>query len=148
MPFENLDIRPLGRSIDFDLAALEEKIVRRRRGGFCYELNGLFAALLRELGFGVTMLAAGVARGDGSFGPEFDHLTLLVRAAAGVEGQSAASGKPSDTSWLADVGFGDSFREPLRSCNVDQNMTRELRCGCKEPSSVLPLQILPTGQAT
>jgi N-hydroxyarylamine O-acetyltransferase len=105
-PFENLDIH-LGRPIVLDEAALFDKIVRRRRGGFCYELNGLFAALLRALGFEVTLLAAGVARQSGGFGPEFDHLTLLVRA---PQGEAAADSPPL----LADVGFGDSFREPLR----------------------------------
>src|SRR5688500_17222542 len=59
VPFENLDIG-LGRPIQPEAAAIEEKIVARRRGGFCYELNGLFALLLRELGFRVTLLAAGV----------------------------------------------------------------------------------------
>src|SRR6185503_11605199 len=92
-------------------------IVTRRRGGFCYELNGLFALLLRQLGFEVTLLAAGVARADGGFGPEFDHLTLLVKAPS-VEPtplnlQSPISNLQS-VAWLADVGFGDSFREPLR----------------------------------
>src|SRR5690349_12134838 len=104
VPFENLDIH-LGRPIVLDQNALFDKIVARRRGGFCYELNGLFALLLRELGFDVALLAAGVARADAGFGPEFDHLTLLVRTPAD-ETQSAA--------WLADVGFGDSFRAPLR----------------------------------
>jgi N-hydroxyarylamine O-acetyltransferase len=103
-PFENLDIH-LGRPIVLDQDALFDKIVRRRRGGFCYELNGLFALLLRDLGFEVTRLSAGVARADGGFGPEFDHLTLLVRATAL---------NPQSEVWLADVGFGDSFREPLR----------------------------------
>jgi N-hydroxyarylamine O-acetyltransferase len=98
VPFENLDIH-LGRPIVLDQAALYAKIVARRRGGFCYELNGLFAALLRALGFSVTLLSARVSRPDGDFGPEFDHLTLLVE---------------HDERWLADVGFGDSFREPLR----------------------------------
>ena len=97
-PFENLDI-PLGRPIVLDEARLFDKIVTRRRGGFCYELNGLFAALLRELGFDVQLLAARVTRADGSWGIPFDHLTLRVNL---------------DEPWLADVGFGDSFREPLR----------------------------------
>src|SRR5262245_34969656 len=79
VPFENLDIR-LGRPIVLGEAALYDKIVRRRRGGFCHELNGLFATLLRELGFDVTMLSARVARVAGGFGPEFDHLTLLVQS--------------------------------------------------------------------
>jgi N-hydroxyarylamine O-acetyltransferase len=77
VPFENLDI-PLGRPIIPEEAALFRKIVEEGRGGFCYELNGLFAALLRELGFKVTLLSARVARAEGGFGPEFDHLTLLV----------------------------------------------------------------------
>ena len=52
VPFENLDIRPLGLAIDFDLSALQDKIVRRRRGGFCYELNGL----LDDSGYGISTL--------------------------------------------------------------------------------------------
>lgn len=99
VPFENLDIHPPRREIVLDVGRLFEKIVERRRGGFCYELNGLFAALLRALGFQVDMLSAGVARREGGFGPEFDHMALRVRL---------------DDDWLADVGFGESFRGPLR----------------------------------
>ena len=99
VPFENLDIH-LGQPIILDEARFYDKIVRRRRGGFCYELNGLFAALLRELGFDVTMLSARVIdTKPGTIGPEFDHLVLLVQL---------------EERWLADVGFGESFREPLR----------------------------------
>jgi N-hydroxyarylamine O-acetyltransferase len=126
VPFENLDIH-LGRPIVLEQDALFDKIVTRRRGGFCYELNGLFALLLRDLGFEVTLLAAGVARADGGFGPEFDHLTLLVQSPLSVaSGQSSQSAQPAipnlrspipnpqSPAWLADVGFGDSFRAPLR----------------------------------
>jgi N-hydroxyarylamine O-acetyltransferase len=98
VPFENLSIH-WGEPIVLDEEALFEKIVVRRRGGFCYELNGLFAALLRELGFDVDLLAAEVARKDGGYGPPFDHMALRVALAG---------------SWLVDVGFGDSFRQPLR----------------------------------
>ena len=99
VPFENLDIH-LGRPIVLDEARFFDKIVTGWRGGFCYELNGLFAVLLRELGFDVSLLSAGVYEAEHDrFGPEGDHLTLLVRL---------------DEPWLADVGFGDSFREPLR----------------------------------
>jgi N-hydroxyarylamine O-acetyltransferase len=115
VPFENLDIH-LGRPIVLEEDALFDKIVTRQRGGFCYELNGLFALLLRDLGFEVTLLAAGVARADGGFGPEFDHLTLLVRAP--VESTEANLQSTiynlQSVAWLADVGFGDSFRAPLR----------------------------------
>jgi N-hydroxyarylamine O-acetyltransferase len=97
VPFENLDIH-IGSKINCDETRILHKIINEHRGGFCYELNGAFAALLRELGFSVTLLSARVARDDGTFGPEFDHLTLRVDL---------------ERPWLADVGFGDSFLEPL-----------------------------------
>ena len=98
VPFENLDIA-LRRKIVIDEDAFVRKVVEQRRGGFCYELNGAFAALLRALGFPVTLLSARVARDQGGEGPEFDHLTLRVDL---------------EERWLADVGFGESFVEPLR----------------------------------
>ena len=105
VPFENLSIHA-GEPIVLNEDPLFKKIVDQRRGGFCYECNGLFAGLLRGLGFQVDMLAAGVARPDGSFGPEFDHMTLLVTL---------------EDRWLVDVGFGDSFMEPLLlDARVDQ----------------------------
>ena len=97
VPFENLSIHAK-EPIVLDDEALFTKIVERRRGGFCYEANGLFAALLREVGFDVVMLSAGVANADGGFGPDFDHMALMVSL---------------DQRWLVDVGFGDSFLEPL-----------------------------------
>ncbi|MBZ5597280.1 MAG: arylamine N-acetyltransferase [Acidobacteriia bacterium] len=98
VPFENLDI---ARKCEIVCAEdkILEKIVGQRRGGFCYEMNGAFAALLRALGFEVTLLSARVPREDGGNGPEFDHLTLRVDL---------------NEPWLADVGFGDSFLDPLR----------------------------------
>ncbi len=98
VPFENLDIG-LRREIPCDEDAAVRKIVTRKRGGFCYEMNGAFGALLREMGFHITLLSARVAREDGSEGPEFDHLTLRVDL---------------EELWLADVGFGESFLDPLR----------------------------------
>lgn len=97
VPFENLDIA-LGRRIVVDEDVTVRKIVELGRGGFCYELNGAFAALLRALGFQVTLLSARVSRRGGGEGPEFDHLILRVDLS-----------EP----YLADVGFGDSFLEPL-----------------------------------
>ena len=101
VPFENLDIVPLHTPIRLDEQALYDKIVRRRRGGFCYELNGMFAWLLRQVGYRVTYLNARVAGRDGRIGPDFDHLALLVQPPLG------------GGHWLADVGFGDSFLVPL-----------------------------------
>src|SRR5918912_1986724 len=75
VPFENLNIG-MGWPIVLDQDALFAKIVVRRRGGFCYELNGLFAALLRTLGFDVVMLSAGAASATAGFGPDFDHMAL------------------------------------------------------------------------
>ncbi|MFE7564894.1 arylamine N-acetyltransferase [Kitasatospora sp. NPDC057500] len=97
VPFENLSIH-LGESVVLEPAALLEKIVDRRRGGFCYELNGAFAALLRALGYRVDLLAARVFNGAKP-GPPFDHLALRV----------AADG----AAWLVDVGFGRFARRPL-----------------------------------
>jgi N-hydroxyarylamine O-acetyltransferase len=100
VPFENLSIH-LGEPISLAEDDLTAKIVSRRRGGFCYELNGLFALLLESLGAQVTRLAARVYGGSG-LGPPFDHLTLAVA--------------PPDGSgpWLADVGFGSHAVYPLR----------------------------------
>ena len=97
VPFENLSIHS-SEPIVLDDEALFDKIVSRRRGGFCYELNGLFAALLRALEFKVAKLSAPVANAEGIYGPDFDHMTLLVSI-----GERR----------LVDVGFGDSFLEPL-----------------------------------
>jgi N-hydroxyarylamine O-acetyltransferase len=104
VPFENLDIH-LMREIRLDEAAFFEKIVKHHRGGFCYELNGLFAELLRQVGFQVTLLSARVTE-DGEIGQEYDHLVLLVQL---------------EQPHLADVGFGDSFLEPLQLNNQDQH---------------------------
>jgi N-hydroxyarylamine O-acetyltransferase len=97
VPFENLSVH-LDEPISLDEDALLDKIVTRGRGGFCYELNGAFAALLRELGFSVTLLAGRVVMLDGSLGPPFDHLALRVDL---------------DEPWLVDVGFGSHSRYPL-----------------------------------
>jgi N-hydroxyarylamine O-acetyltransferase len=97
VPFENLDIR---RNVEIvlDLPAIYEKVVLRRRGGGCYELNGLFAWLLERLGYRVRLVSARVFRPDGTPGPEFDHLALIVFL---------------DRPYLTDVGFGDSARIPV-----------------------------------
>lgn len=100
IPFENLDIG-LKQPIQLSEEALWDKIILRKRGGFCYELNGLFGWFLKQIGFDVTYLNARVFTREGELGIDFDHLALLVRI-------------PQDpTHWLADVGFGDSFNKPL-----------------------------------
>jgi N-hydroxyarylamine O-acetyltransferase len=100
VPFENLDIG-LKRQILLTEEALWNKIVVQKRGGFCYELNGLFAWLLKEIGFNMTYLNARVYNREGELGIDFDHLALLVNI------------PNTTTRWLADVGFGDSFNLPL-----------------------------------
>jgi N-hydroxyarylamine O-acetyltransferase len=98
VPFENLSIH-LGEPIELTEDALVDKIVRRGRGGFCYELNGLFAALLTALGYEVSLLAAGVYGSDGTLSPVFDHMALRVEL---------------DERYLVDVGFGAHSDYPLR----------------------------------
>src|SRR6516164_8358504 len=99
VPFENLSIH-LAEPISLDERDLIDKIVHRRRGGFCYELNGAFALLLEALGAQVSRVAARVY-GEAGLSPPFDHLALIVRGAEG-------SGP-----WLADVGFGSHSDYPL-----------------------------------
>lgn len=98
IPFENLDIVPLRRPFSIDTEKFIKKIVSDNRGGFCYENNAVFGAALESLGYNITYLSAGVMNDKGEFGPEFDHMTLLVHL---------------DTDHLVDVGFGDSSRVPL-----------------------------------
>jgi N-hydroxyarylamine O-acetyltransferase len=100
VPFENLGIH-LGERLSVAEPDLVEKIVHRRRGGFCYELNGLFAALLRTLGADVRQVAARVHVGEGRFGPPLDHQALVVRT-------PDRSGP-----WLVDVGFGANSVFPI-----------------------------------
>jgi len=98
VPFENLEMM-LGRPVPLDLAALQDKMVRRRRGGYCYEQNLLFAAALERIGFDVTGLGARVRAGASST-RAVTHMLLNVR----VNGEA----------WHCDVGFGaDGLLEPF-----------------------------------
>jgi len=106
VPFENLDIPQ--RPIVLDLERLYDKIVLRRRGGFCYECNGLFAWLLRTLGFQLAMLSGRAVSKEGKMPPEFDHLLLQVDLGE---------------AYIADVGFGNSFLEPLRLVEDEEKLT-------------------------
>ncbi|MFH8610757.1 arylamine N-acetyltransferase [Streptomyces sp. NPDC018029] len=99
VPFENLSIH-LGEDIELTDQALVTKVVEARRGGFCYELNGALAALLRALGFDVTLLQARVYDDAGMPGIPYDHLALRVRTEDGGD-------------WLADIGFGAHSHLPL-----------------------------------
>jgi N-hydroxyarylamine O-acetyltransferase len=98
VPFENLDIQE-GKKIVLDEGRLYEKIVSRGRGGFCYELNGLFCWLLRAIGFAAQIVSARVYMpARNLFSPDFDHMALRVDLGE---------------SYLVDVGFGDTFRRPI-----------------------------------
>src|SRR6185295_16283802 len=123
VPFENLSIHA-DEPIVLEEDSLFKKIVDQKRGGFCYECNGSFAGLLRALGFQVEMLAAGVARRDGGFGPVFDHMALCVTLAE---------------RWLVDVGFGDSFLEPLLLDSREEQVqgTRSFRIETDDPYLIL-----------
>ncbi len=99
VPFENLSVH-LGEEIVLDEKRLLDKVVKAGRGGFCYELNGAFGALLTALGYDVTLLAARVYGDGGRLGIPYDHLALRVRTEDGGD-------------WLADVGFGAHFHLPL-----------------------------------
>ncbi len=94
--YENLDVQ-LDRPVDLDIERIFEKIVHRRRGGWCYEMNGLFGWALAEIGFDVMRMSGGVMRslaGDQVLG---NHLVLAVQL---------------DVTYLADVGLGNGLFAP------------------------------------
>lgn len=98
VPFENLDIH-WKRPIILDTEKFYDKIIGAKRGGFCYELNGLFNELLTEIGFQTKIISARVFNGK-DFGAEYDHLAILVK----INGEE----------FLVDVGFGDFSAAPLK----------------------------------
>jgi N-hydroxyarylamine O-acetyltransferase len=99
IPFENLDI-PLGRGVRIDSGSVFDKLVTRRRGGYCFEQNRLFADMLAALGLASRPLLARVRLGaDGDVHPPRTHVLLLAEV----------SGAP----WIADAGFGGSYVPPL-----------------------------------
>lgn len=99
IPFENMDIHS-GKKITLSIRNFYEKIVIRKRGGFCYELNGLFNELLSALGFNTYLVSARVFESADKFGEEFDHMAII----AAIDG----------INWLVDVGFGEFTFAPLK----------------------------------
>lgn len=100
VPFENLSIH-LGQPIDLSDEALFDKLVTRGRGGFCFEMNGLFRRVMEAYDLPVALLACAVYSEEReSFGLDFSHMALIVYYQYDY--------------WLVDVGFGRSFPEPLR----------------------------------
>lgn len=121
IPFENLDIL-LGRGIHLDLERLHHKMVAQRRGGYCFEQNTLFLAVLRESGFTATPMEARVRVGSATVRPR-THMVLAVN----IEGQE----------WLADVGFGgEGPHEPVPMRGADTT-----------PSAGLSYRIVEEGDA-
>ena len=98
IPFENLDIH-FNVPIKLNIDQIYEKVVQNNRGGFCYELNGLFYELLRFLGFNAKRISARVYNKYNRYSPEFDHFTIIV--------------KIDNVDYLTDVGFGEFIFEPL-----------------------------------
>ncbi len=98
IPYEDIDVQ-LRRPVDLSVEAAFDKLVTRRRGGWCYEMNGLLGWALEQIGFDVLYMSGGVSRavrGDSALG---NHLVLLIT----VDGKE----------FVTDVGFGDGFIEPL-----------------------------------
>ena len=99
IPFENLDIHNKTR-ITMDVELFYYKIVEKKRGGFCYELNGLFSELLKAVEFKTCLVSARVFDTTEKYGDEFDHLAIIVLL--------------DNEKWLADVGFGEFAFSPLK----------------------------------
>lgn len=100
VPFENLDVQ-LGHPLSTRIEEAYEKIVANRRGGWCYEQNGLFGWVLSQIGFEVTRVSASVMREQRGAASAASHLCLIV--------QCPESTKP----YLVDVGFGGSMYRPI-----------------------------------
>ncbi|MBD2753253.1 arylamine N-acetyltransferase family protein [Spirosoma validum] len=113
VPIENLDIHN-NREIRLLPEALFDKLITQKRGGFCYELNGLFYELLNTLGFDVTRISGCTYETDKGFNPEFDHLAIVAR----IDG----------IDWLVDVAFGKRF--PLYPIPLRLNQIQEDKSGC------------------
>lgn len=97
IPFENLDV--IRRTpIYLNLESIYDKVVIQHRGGYCYELNGLFHWLLNELGFDAKLISATVQKPDGTWSKADTHAAILVEL---------------DTLYLVDAGFGDSTISPI-----------------------------------
>ncbi|MFC4123321.1 arylamine N-acetyltransferase family protein [Nocardia rhizosphaerae] len=95
IPFENLEII-LGRGVPLELAALQDKLIRQRRGGYCFENVGVFAAVLERFGFGVIGLSGRVTYGALAAGAIRPATHALLRVTAPGD----------DRVWICDVGFG------------------------------------------
>lgn len=98
IPFETLDIHSQVPII-LQINLLYQKVIRDHRGGYCYELNGLFHHLLHGCGFDVRLVSGRLHHGNNRFGREFEHVALVVR----LNGRN----------WLVDVGYGDFSLVPL-----------------------------------
>ncbi|MFE3444915.1 arylamine N-acetyltransferase [Nocardia sp. NPDC059180] len=109
IPFENLEA-VLGRPVPLDVESLQDKLVRRRRGGYCYENVGLFAAALERFGFGVTGLSGRVTMGSGGLRPA-TH--ALLRVTTGDD----------DRVWIVDVGFGAGPAAPYELADSNGEFT-------------------------
>ncbi|GAB4041045.1 arylamine N-acetyltransferase [Spirosoma jeollabukense] len=112
IPIENLDIHR-GREIVLEPDALFTKIITHKRGGFCYELNGLFYELLKTLGFQVKRISGRVYDVGNGFNAEFDHLAIVAR----IDG----------IDWLVDVAFGRRFS--LYPLLLERNQIQEDKTG-------------------
>lgn len=97
IPYENLDIH-FGVAVTLEPERIFTKLVDNHRGGWCYEMNGLFARVLESLGFDVRRVAGTVGRAQRGWRAQGNHLVLVVQL---------------DRPWIADVGFGDGFLTPL-----------------------------------
>jgi len=104
IPFENLNLH-IPRKVILDETKLFEKFVDEHRGGFCYEQNGLFHAVLSQLGYEVYRMEAHVRGSDGNYAPPMTHMCLLTVI--------------DEVRYLTDVGFGASFIEPIELDNPD-----------------------------
>jgi len=114
IPFENLDIH-LKKSILLHIDYLSNKILDQKRGGYCFELNGLFQNFLVQLGYDAQLISVQVFSDENEYSPEFDHAAILVQI--------------EEDSFLVDVGFGDFTQIPLNigETNIQSDGSRKFQ---------------------
>jgi N-hydroxyarylamine O-acetyltransferase len=127
VPFENLDVFHR-RGVRTDVEWSVPKIAERLRGGWCFEVNGSFGWLLRQVGFEVDYVSCRVLNDDG-WGPELDHCALVVHI--------------DDQRWFVDVGFGDCCMCPISLVTGDhRGVPRPVRCRVEPKTFVITERML------
>ena len=117
IPFENLSQHGCAYPASLQLQDIAHKILDRHRGGFCFEVNGLMGAVLRELGYTRVLYTPAFVYAEGEFRPAASHLIVIVVVKNNnirtADGDDSPSPPDDDSYYMCDVGFGEPPLHPL-----------------------------------